>query len=222
MCGRYALTADSGQIAQWFDLEEPPMVSVRYNVAPSQLVAVVGLKPGGLRRGLVLMRWGFVPRWSKDPNSGPKPINAKSETIATNAAFRTSFRDRRCLIPMTGFYEWDRREGKKQPYHFRTLPEPTAFASIWDLWYGPTEPLYTCAIITVAANDVVEPYHDRMPAILRKDHFDTWLCTTATVGELQSLLRPFPADELGSRAVSPTVNSAKNDGLECLESASLF
>ena len=149
------------------------------------------------------MRWGFVPRWAKDPKSGPKPINAKAETVATNAAFRASFRDRRCLIPMTGFYEWVHHPGKKQPYLFRPRLEPVAFAGIWDIWHGPTEPLYTCAIITVPANDVVMPIHDRMPAILTADQFDPWLSTTATVAELQALLRPFLADELAVQPGGP-------------------
>lgn len=221
MCGRFTLTQPVKVIAKLFELDElPEEFEPRYNVAPSQLVAVVGLKPGGERRGLVRMRWGFVPRWANGPNDGPKPINAKAETVATNAAFRQSFKDRRCLIPTDGFYEWDRLSSTaKQPYLFRPRGEPAAFAGIWDVWRGGAEPLYTCAIITTDANEVVGRFHDRMPAILTKDQFAPWLAATTSADKLLSLLRPLPAADLEAIAVSTRVNSARNEGPECLERA---
>src|SRR5436305_11645024 len=106
MCGRYTISSPDG-ITDLFGLDDLPQpLGPRYNVAPGQVVAVVGLKPDGKRRGLSLLKWGFVPRWAADPKSGPRPINAKAETAATNPAFRDSFRGRRCLLPADGFFEW--------------------------------------------------------------------------------------------------------------------
>ena len=121
---------------EWFDLPEPPPLPPRYNVAPSQIVAVVGRKPDSAKRGLVLMSWGFVPRWAKDPRTGPQPINAQAETVASKAPFRDSFRDRRCLIPTDGFFEWETRDGTKRPHYFRPTFAPVAFAGIWIIWKG--------------------------------------------------------------------------------------
>ena len=119
----------------------------RYNAAPSQPVAVVGPnRRDGAGRGLAMLRWGFVPRWADDPDGGPKPINAKAETVATSPPFRDSFRDRRCLIPADGFYEWGGRGGQKRPYHFRLRGGgPFAFAGVWDVWGGGAgKPVRTC------------------------------------------------------------------------------
>ena len=220
MCGRYSLSADPIELAEWFDLSEPPTLPPRYNVAPSQLVAVVGRKPDGMKRGLVLMSWGFVPRWAKDPKAGPRPINAQAETVASKAPFRDSFRERRCLIPTTGFFEWETRDGTKRPHYFRPTVAPVAFAGIWDIWKGPdAAPLFTCAILTVPANRVVRPYHERMPAMLTAEDFDRWLEPTSPVSQLTELLQPFPEEWLTDTAVSPLVNSPKHDSADCLTPA---
>src|ERR1700742_472535 len=115
MCGRYTVSSPD-HIPEHFGVAEVPPLSPRYNVAPAQLVAVVSLKAEGLRRGLALLKWGFVPRWSPDPKAGPRPINAKAESVATNGAFRDSFKKRRSLIPADGFIEWREVDGKKLPH----------------------------------------------------------------------------------------------------------
>jgi putative SOS response-associated peptidase YedK len=216
MCGRFNLHANPRAVASLFGLPTVPELAPRYNVAPSQPVAVVGLKPGGSARGLALMRWGLVPRWAKS-DEGPRPINARCESLMDRPTFRDNFRQRRCLIPASGFYEWAKKGGRKQPYHVRR-PDglPLAFAGLWDRWEGPGGPLLTCAIITTAANELVKPLHDRMPAIIRPEDFARWLDPSAHPDERLPLLRPCPADVLEAVPVGAAVNNPRNDGPECL------
>jgi putative SOS response-associated peptidase YedK len=164
------------------------------------------------------LRWGFVPRWAADPDSGPRPVNAKAETVATRAPFKDSFRDRRCLVPADGFYEWLAENGKKVARHFRLRSGgPFAFAGIWDTWERDgREPVRTCALITVPANETVRPVHDRMPAILTPDRFDAWLDPATPTPDLLALQTPLPADLLEAVRVGPAVNRVANDGPECL------
>ncbi len=221
MCGRYAFTADPADVAEAFGLPSVPTLVPRYNAAPGQVVAVVGLKPGGHARGLAMLKWGFVPRWAKSPTDGPRPINAKAEGVATNPAFRDSFRDRRCLIPATGFYEWAGPKGAKVPHHFTLAGGGVfAFAGVWDVWKGPGgDALHTCAVITVPANDAVRPCHDRMPAILLPEQFAAWLDPAAAARDALALLAPLAAERVCVSRVGPAVNKVANDGPECLSPA---
>jgi putative SOS response-associated peptidase YedK len=223
MCARFTLTTSPAEVAGFFGLDPGLTAGLvpRYNVAPAQLVAVVGLKPDGKTRGLALLRWGFVPRWAADPDSGPRPVNAKAETVATRAPFKDSFRDRRCLVPADGFYEWLAEGGKKVARHFRLRSDgPFAFAGVWDSWQQDgREPVRTCALITVPANEAVRPVHDRMPAILTPDRFDSWLNPATPLPALLALLIPLPADLLEAVRVGPAVNRVANDGPECLTPA---
>jgi putative SOS response-associated peptidase YedK len=162
------------------------------------------------------MKWGLIPHWARD-TGGPKPINAKSETVLDRAMFREPFRKRRCLIPATGFYEWQRVGKAKRPYHFRRRDgQPLALAGLWDRWDGPDGALLTCTILTTDANDLLRPVHDRMPVIIDPADVDLWLDPATDPAELLPLLRPYPADAMEAVAVSPLVNSTKNDGPECL------
>jgi putative SOS response-associated peptidase YedK len=138
MCGRYTLHTDPDTLAAHFEVTAPLGLPPRYNVAPAQLVAVIGLKPDGLTRGLLRVKWGFVPNWANDPDTGPKPINARAETVATKPRFEHAFNEgRRCLIPADGFYEWAAEGGKMVPHHFRLRGDgPFAFAGLWDCWRG--------------------------------------------------------------------------------------
>jgi putative SOS response-associated peptidase YedK len=219
MCGRFSLRADPRAVATLFDLPSIPELPARYNISPTQPVAVVGTKPGGQGRGLVEMRWGLVPRWSK----GDRPsalINARSETVLDKPTFRAPFLHRRCLIPADGFYELARTGSKKQPYHFRRRDQaPFAFAGLWESWTEPEtrERLLTCCILTTEANELVRPVHDRMPVILDPTDFDLWLDSASHSDELTTLLRPYRAGEMESVAVGSKVNSAKNDDPQCLE-----
>jgi putative SOS response-associated peptidase YedK len=221
MCGRYTLSSTPEDFAQTFDLHQRPELVPRFNVAPAQLVAVVALKGDGRTRGLAQLRWGFVPYWAQNPNMGPRPINARAETVAVKPPFDQAFRERRCLIPADGFFEWATEAKKRVGYHFRLKAGGVmAFAGIWDVWKAEGQPtLATCAIITVEANDLVRPFHDRMPAILSPGQFDRWMGFDTPEKELLGALARFPAEQLEVVRVSPAVNKVQNDTPECVAPA---
>src|SRR5436190_6615583 len=131
MCGRFTLHAQTREVSQFFGVDaQPDLFTPRYNIAPSQAVAVVRSAPQG--RAAVATKWGLIPHWSKESKAVP---NARAETVATSPWFRDAFKKRRCLIPADGFYEWTGAKGKKQPYHFRLKGAPVfAFAGLWDCW----------------------------------------------------------------------------------------
>ena len=137
MCGRFVLTTTTDQIQQSFGVEEVPFTTPRYNIAPTQDVLVIRQNGGG-HRYAATMRWGLVPHWAKDPAIGNKLINARSETAYEKPSFRNSLRFHRCLIPASGFIEWEKQNGNKQPWYIqRKDGDPLAFAGIWDSWKGP-------------------------------------------------------------------------------------
>ncbi|MFO0847736.1 MAG: SOS response-associated peptidase [Gemmataceae bacterium] len=220
MCGRYTLSATPEAVAGHFNLSGVEPLQPRYNIAPSQLVAVIGLKPDGARRGLVRLKWGIVPHWENDPDKGFKPINARSETILTKPFFRDAFKSRRCLIPADGFYEWMADGKKKRPHHIRLKGSGLmGFAGLWDRWTDGTRTLLSCCLITCAPNELVKPIHDRMPVILDPMDYADWLNPEMPVDDLLGLLTPYPADQMEMVAVGSAVGSPKNDGPECLQAA---
>jgi putative SOS response-associated peptidase YedK len=197
---------------------DPPLLAPRYNVAPSQVIAVVGLKPDGRRRGIALLKWGLVPSWSNRPDPKVKPINVRAESVVFK--FGEQFREMRCLIPASGFFEWRAVEGKRRPCHFTMKSGgPFAFAGLWDVWRGDGKPLLTCCLITTHANDLVRPVHDRMPVILARESYAEWLSPETPEARLVCLLRPYPADGMRVTKVGPAVHSPRNDGPECLDAA---
>jgi putative SOS response-associated peptidase YedK len=210
MCGRFARTFPAAALARLLGLDGAPELPPRYNVAPTQPVATARLGPQGGRE-LALLRWGLVPAWSADPRKGF--INARAETAAAKPAFRSAFKQRRCLVPADAFFEWQAEGGRKQPYLFRRRDgAPFAFAGLWERWQGRGgEALETCCILTTGANEVVAPVHDRMPVILRPEDFGPWLESGPP-----SLLAPYPAELMVGYPVSPLVNSPRHDGPECL------
>lgn len=217
MCARYTLTTPTDELATVFEVHDPLPVTARYNIAPTQLVPVIGLKANGYERGLALLRWGFVPSWAKDDN-GPKPVNARAETLTTK--FRDVFRRKRCLIPATGFYEWRGKHRKKEACYISLADDSVfAFAGLWDVWMGGAEPLMSVCLITTIANELVRPVHDRMPVILPREHYEEWLEPATPEPRLLSLLQPYPATAMKMIAVGSAVNSAKNDSPECLSAA---
>lgn len=218
MCGRFTLTTPTEQVAAQFEVPDPPLLTPRYNVAPSQVIAVVGLKPDGKRRGIALLKWGLVPHWATSATSGPRPINVRGESVVFK--FGEMLREKRCLIPVSGFYEWKVVEGKKRPCHITMKSgKPFAFAGLWDVWRGDGKPLVTCCLITTHANDAVRPVHDRMPVIVPPENYAEWLDPETREARLVSLIRPYPAEEMTVTEVSSAVNSPKYDGPECLEAA---
>ncbi len=218
MCGRYTLATPVGRLAEEFGFDSSSTeFRTSYNVAPTRQVPVV-LAEGGKRR-LEMLRWGLVPSWADDPGIGARMINARSETAPEKPSFRRAFRDRRCLIPADGFYEWKRENGGKQPYYFRMQGgRPFAFAGLWESWTKDGE-ISSCAILTTAANEVVAGIHDRMPVILPSRHYEAWLDPEAERDELTDLLVPYPGDDLETYPVSRFVNSPGNDDPRCIEPA---
>lgn len=218
MCGRFTLTASGDDLAALFEIEAVPNLEPRYNIAPTQPVAVVRLDPEGRRRVFTLMRWGLIPSWAKDIGIGNRLINARAETLTEKPAFRTAFRRRRCLIPADGFYEWQKQTaGRKQPY-FIGLPNrrPFAFAGLWEHWEGADgSVLDSCTIITTEANERVRALHDRMPVILDRGDFGDWLDPATPLDRLLHLLRPYPFEML-IYPVSTLVNAPENDRPECI------
>ena len=190
-------------------------ISPRYNIAPSQ--RIVAVRESG---ATCQFEWGLVPRWSKDPSKGPRPINARAETLTQKPSFKSAFKSRRCLIPADGFYEWRKRGGGKQPMFIRLRSEELfAFAGLWEEWvHAETgEVLETCTIVTTRPNELMAEIHDRMPAILRPEFEGRWLDPKASEQDLMPLLEPCPADSMEAIAVSKYVNSTSHDDPKCLD-----
>lgn len=225
MCGRFLSLSSSEQLAERFDVDEvrTDPLPERYNVAPTTPVYAI-LGDADARR-LGTLRWGFVPYWAKQLKGTRQPINARVETVASTKMFAGSFERRRCLIPADGFYEWqDQGEGaKKQPFHLAD-PDgaPLALAGIWTVWRDPTEdepePLFSAAIVTMAASGQMERIHHRMPVMLPQTLWQDWL--TADAGDAPHLLdavQSLDAPRLTATSISDRVNSVRNEGPELLE-----
>lgn len=222
MCGRYALygpISRKNRHAIEF-LERELEFAPTYNAAPTRQLPVFRIDA---RRGreLTLLRWGLVPSWAKDPSGAAPMINARAETVAERPAFRAAFRLRRCLVPMSGFYEWKKNAGGKVPYFVHLLnTEVFAAAGLCEYWPARDgrQPVESYAIITTAANDLMRALHDRMPAILSPKDYEAWLDPeNDRTDALKKLLEPYPADEMRAYPVGPRVNNARNDGPEIIE-----
>ncbi|MFN7944294.1 MAG: SOS response-associated peptidase [Blastocatellia bacterium] len=221
MCGRFTQHHQEDELVERFDISEVWLQPApRYNIAPTQFIPAIIAQPDG--RALTAFRWGLVPHWAKDQKLAAKMINARAETVADKAAYRTPLQRQRCLIPADGWYEWQKTEHGKQPYHFRRRDGGLfAFAGLWDEWRDPenahSEPLRTCTIITGEANATAAPVHDRMPVILTPAHEAFWLDpVNHNTLELVSLLTPYPADEIEALPVSRQVNSPAVDSPELI------
>lgn len=223
MCGRFALTASAEEVAALFGYLDAEDFPPRYNIAPTQPVAIVRMV-NGVRR-FALVRWGLIPSFVTDPKKFGLLINARADSITTRGAVKHAMRYRRCLVPASGFYEWRQMPGSnsgktRQPFWFhREDGRPIAFAGLWETWADRTTgaEIDSACIITTEANQVVSPIHDRMPAIIAANDFDTWL--SGDMADAAALLGPAPDDLLQSLAVSTRVNSAANDDPAVLEPA---
>jgi putative SOS response-associated peptidase YedK len=195
----------------------PPTLTARYNVSPTQKIAVVAPKTDSTKCGLALLQWGLVPYWSNDDKRAH--INAKAETGAGLSSFSQPFRHKRCIIPATGFYEWRAVGRKKVSHRFRLASGVVmGFAGLWDVWtVADGKKLITCCIITTAANELVASLHDRMPAILAPDDYARWCDHDAPLKDVHALLTPYPADQMVVSEASPLVNSTKNEGPQLLD-----
>lgn len=218
MCGRFSLIATSAELAAHYQLADVPLVQPRYNIAPTQPVAAVRLAPNSGQRELTHFQWGLVPSWSKDPSIGSRMINARSETAAEKPSFRSAFKRRRCLIPASGFYEWQAVNGGKQPMYIHPAEgDLMSLAGLWEYWQSPDgSELETCTILTTSPNDLMAPIHNRMPVVLEPDDYTTWLDPETTADVLMHLLRPIDTGFLDAYPVSTTVNNPRNEDPACI------
>lgn len=219
MCGRFTLTKPPDIITQHFGLAGDDsweaFATPRYNIAPTQTIFALRHIEG--RRELIPARWGFVPSWAK--NSNAPLINARADTLAQKPSFREAFRQRRCLIPADGFYEWQPAGKRKQPWFISLLNQQIfAFAGLWEAWRAPDGTVTpTCTIITTTPNERLASLHDRMPAIIPPAAYDDWLLGDNPA----ALLTPYPAEAFQFHPVAATVSSPHNDTPECSQAIEL-
>jgi putative SOS response-associated peptidase YedK len=224
MCGRYSLIAQAEELQALFELLEldERLIAPRYNIAPTQPIMVV--REGEKGRELVPMRWGLLPSWVKDPADFPLLINARAEGIAQKPSFRAAFKRRRCLVPASGFYEWQATGGRtKQPYWIAPGNGGLiAFAGLWETWTGADgSEIDTAAIVTKNANAALEPIHHRMPVLIAPDDFSLWLSESADPMAAEMLLRAPPDDTLSAVPISTRVNRVANDDASLWEPVEL-
>ena len=218
MCGRFTLTIDPSDLREAFPgLTFPDDMAPRYNIAPSQRVAVAA---NNGKNEVEFFKWGLVPSWAKDVSIGNRMINARAESLAEKPSFRAAYKRRRCLILADGFYEWKAVPGQKTktPMLIKMKSgEPFAFAGLWEAWHPDQEDaLLSCTIITTTPNALMEKIHDRMPAILKPDVYAVWLDPAEqTPDKLNKLLKPYPATQMTAFPVSRLVNDPKNDSPAC-------
>ena len=222
MCGRFGLELPAKTIAEYFLAHNLRDVTPRYNIAPTQEVLAIFRDvemPETNQAGS--FTWGLVPFWADTVEIGAKMTNARAETLRQKPSFRAAFKYRRCLIPVSGFYEWKRVGKVKQPWYFRPLEDgvPFAFAGLWEHWSGSAgEALWSCTIITTEANARMAEVHHRMPVILSPDSFDQWLDPNRQDSkQLEPLLVPCPPDLMTAYPVSTYVNKSGREGPRCIE-----
>lgn len=213
MCGRYALAASLSQLVRHFHLDEEGEADFapRYNVAPMQFAPVVVQQ--GSRRHLSSMRWGLLPWWAEDVSVANRLINARAESAARKPAFRLAFKFRRCLVPVSGFYEWAGKPPDKQPYYIHLAShDPIGLAGLWEYWKLPDGgELHTFVILTTWANSLLEPVHERMPVIIPPEAYGLWLNPARSPDQLTPLLQPYNASEMSLYPVSKRVGNQRND-----------
>ena len=219
MCGRYDnLIAREAYKTMYRAMRLPAWnFPPRYNIAPTDQIPIVRIDPRDDTRELALARWGLVPFWMKEKPKVPH-INARAETVHKLPLFREAFTKRRCLIPATCFFEWQKRDDGKQPYRFtRSDDEPFAFAGIWEFTRLNGEDLLSAAIIVGEPNPLMDGIHDRMPVMLLPEDYDRWLDPEMSIDNLRKMLKPYDAALMKAYEVSRVVNSVKNDVPECVE-----
>ena len=217
MCGRYTLITDLGELAQRFEFDDTDFsYDPGYNIAPTESVLTVRNVE---RREAAFMRWGLIPFWAKDPKTGVRMINARSETAAEKPAFRNALKKRRCLVLADGYYEWQKTPVGKKPYRIVLRSgEPFAMAGLWETWKDPQGNVVpSCTIITTAANDFLAHIHNRMPVILPREKEGVWLDPDVKdSASLTSILAPYSDGALDAYEISTLVNYARNNGPEVI------
>ena len=217
MCGRFAFYSPAEAAAALFGAAASLDVAPRYNVAPTQDIAAIRESKEGARE-LVMLRWGLVPFWAKDPSLGNRMINARAETISEKPAYRNAYKHRRCIVLADGFYEWHREGDAKTPYFISLASgEPFALAALWEDWTDREtgESLQTTTLVTAAANDFMARLHHRMPVILEAHTATEWLAgSNELLDDVAAVTPPLQAWPVDRR-----VNNARNEGQELLRPA---
>jgi len=215
MCGRFTLTKKQKEVADRFNAKIEGMINDIFNAAPTQeLPVITDANPAKI----AFYKWGLVPSWSKDENSGSKLINARAETLREKPTFRKLIETQRCLIPADGFYEWKQTPNGKQPFRIMLSNNDLfAFAGLWDKWQSPSGLLvYTFTIITTEPNNLVKNIHNRMPVILEKENETDWLNPNLQSKQADNLLKPYPAKKMRAYPVSKAVNNVANNSPDLL------
>ena len=216
MCGRFALTSNESTLRERFKTNIPITLTRRFNIAPSQKILVLRARSHQISRESALLRWGLIPSWARDQSIGAKLTNARSETALTKPSFRDSFRQRRCLIPADGFYEWTASKNIKQPYYIRLAShQPFGIAGLWDSYESDGERIETCTILTCGANEAMKHLHPRMPVVIKPERYDAWLDPATPVSELSQDLFPFSTKTTVISPVSDYVNNVRHDDIRC-------
>lgn len=221
MCGRFVLILEPGDFQDELDLGGMPESYLpRYNIAPTQPVAVV---TDPTARRVEMLRWGLIPSWAKDESIGARMINARAETLAEKPSFRSALRSRRGLILASGFYEWrpagtEANPKAKQPVYIHMRDgKPFLFAGLWETWRGTDgKELKTATIITTSSNALIAPFHDRMPVILDGPERWRWLDGRTEISTALGLLKPYPSERMDFYPVSSQVNSPAVDFAGCI------
>jgi putative SOS response-associated peptidase YedK len=222
MCGRIAQFASDDEIANQFTAEFPlTEIDAHYNGAPTQNFAVVTQRNN---RRIEKLRWGLIPFWAKEKSIGNRLINARAETVPSKPSFRNAFKQRRCVVPVNGFFEWQKTDDGKIPHYISAAKgDLLAFAGLYEQWRDPQQDedaatVNTFTIITTAANDFMTPLHDRMPLILNNSEIDVWLQADSSKQDLEVLLNHTIDNEiLQAWPVSRAVNSPRNDTPEIID-----
>lgn len=219
MCGRYGLNHPDPVLADWYRASSMPEFRPRYNIAPTMDILTV--RETGRGRTGSMMHWGLIPFWTKDLKRAPVMNNARAETVASKPMFRQAFRERRCLIAASGFFEWQARGKHKQPYFISARDgTPLSFAGIWGTWLAEDtgETIDSCAIITTECNALMQPIHDRMPVILATEQWDAWLDPDYKADDaLLALLKPYDAQRMQAWPVSAAVGKVANQGEQLIQ-----
>jgi putative SOS response-associated peptidase YedK len=221
MCGRFVITSSPEAIRRLFGYNDQPNLPARYNIAPTQPVPVVWAERGA--RKFMLMRWGFLPAWTKDPRKFGLVINARAESVIDKPAFKNAVKRRRCLIPADGYYEWHDLGSRKRPlFVYPSDGGPIAFAALWETWTGPNgEEVDTVAIVTTAASKDLVSFHPRMPVTIAPEAFELWLdCANVDAETATSLLIAPPQGTFAFHEVSTAVNRVANDDARLIEPVS--
>ena len=209
MCGRYFLDTLPELLAGQFRVHKDPVYAASYNIAPTQ--PALAVRRHGEDNEWAWLRWGLVPHWAKDLSIGARTLNARGESLAEKPAFRAAFRYRRCIVPASGFFEWQTTPTGKQPYAIVPTDLPCfGFAGLWEHWTSPDGSVVeSVAVVTTGANELMAPIHDRMPVILAQEDYERWM--PAAPAAAQTLIQPFADERMRAYPVSKAVGNVRNN-----------